>query len=171
MNSLRTLSKCHTISDLRDYARRRLPGAIFDAMEGAAESESTAHRNTAAFDELKLIPRCLVDVASVDTSTRILGQDIQWPVFCSPTGASGLFHRQGELAVARAAAKAGTFYGLSTLSVYSIEEVAAASKGPKLFQLYVCKDRDLTQNLITRAQRSGYQALCVTVDTPVAGKC
>jgi L-lactate dehydrogenase (cytochrome) len=165
------LDDCYSILDLRDRARRRLPVAIFNLMDGGAEDELTLRRNTEAFDEVSLIPRCLVDVEHVNTSTRILGQDIQWPVYCSPTGGSRLFHPQGELAVARAAAKAGTLYGLSTASTFSIEQVAVASDGPKLFQLYICKDRDLTWRMIERAKRSNYGALCLTVDTPVGGRC
>jgi len=96
-----------------------------------------------------------------------LGQDIEWPVFCSPTGASRLFHSDGELPVARAAARSGTIYSLSTGSTYSLEDVAAASVGPKMFQLYIFKDRDVMRDLIERCKRSGYSALCLTVD--VAG--
>lgn len=166
----RRLDDCHNILDLRELARRRLPGPVFDYLDGAAETEITAHRNTAAFDEDKLIPKCLVDVSHIATSTRVLGQDIQWPVFCSPTGASRFFHPEGELAVARAAAKSGTLYGLSVASTCSLEEVAAASSGAKLFQLYVFKDRDVTRQLIERCRRAGYQALCLTVDTAVPGK-
>jgi L-lactate dehydrogenase (cytochrome) len=164
------LEDCYSILDLRDRARRRLPGAIFNMIDGAAETEATSRRNTIAFDEVTLIPRCLVDVGNVNTSIRVLGQELKWPVFCSPTGGSRFFHTDGELAVARAAAKAGTLYGLSTASTYSIEEVAAASDGPKMFQLYICKDRQFTRTLVDRAKRSGYAALCVTVDTPVVGK-
>src|ERR1700730_2612395 len=164
------LEDCCSILELRDHARRRLPGAIFNMMDGAAETEATARRNTIAFDEVRLMPRCLVDVGNVSTSVRIMGQEIKWPVFCSPTGGSRFFHTDGELAVARAAAKAGTLYGLSTASTYSIEEVAAASDGPKMFQLYICKDRQFTKTLVERAKRAGYGALRVTVDTPVVGK-
>jgi len=161
---------CHNIQDLRERARRRLPNPIFHYLDGGAETETTARRNTSAFDDVKLIPRCLIDVSSVRTSTRIFGQDIEWPVYCSPTGASRFYHADGELAVARAAARAGTFYGLSTVSTYSLEQVAAASNGAKLFQLYIFKDRDMTRDLIERCKRSGYQALCLTVDAAVVGK-
>lgn len=164
------LDDCHSIFDLRERARRRLPEPIFHALDGAAESESTARRNTAAFDEVKLIPKCLVNVERVRTATHGLGRAVEWPVFCSPTGGCRLFHTDGELAVARAAAKAGTLYGLSTVSTCSIEEVAAATRGPKLFQLYACQDPDTTQSLIARAKRCGYAALCVTADTAVADK-
>jgi len=165
------LDDCQSILDLRARARRRLPVPVFNILDGGAESEVTLRRNTLAFDRMKLVPRCLVDVDKVDTSTRLLGQPIQWPVYCSPTGSSCLFHREGESAVARAAARAGTLYGLSTASTQSIEQVAAASDGPKIFQLYICRDRDLTRQLMERARRSGYCALCVTVDTAVVGNC
>ena len=164
------LASCHNIADLRTLARQQLPGPVFHFLDGGAESEGTQRSNTEAFDEIKLVPRCLVDVASVYTATRVLGQEIAWPLLCSPTGGSRIFHPDGELAVARAAAKSGTFYGLSTNSTYSLEDVAAASPGPKLFQLYIFKDRDMTRELIERCKRSGYQALCLTVDVPVVGK-
>jgi L-lactate dehydrogenase (cytochrome) len=164
------LDACHNLHDLRSLARRRLPSAVFDFLDGAAESEHTASRNAAAFDDLKLLPRYLVDVSSIKTRVHVLGQDLEWPVFCSPTGGSRMFHPQGELAAARAAAKAGIFYGLSTNSTFSLEEVAAAGAGPKLFQLYIFKDRDMTRELIDRCKRAGYQALCLTVDVPVVGK-
>jgi len=165
------LDDCLNILELRDRARRRLPSAIFCFLDSAAETEVTLRRNSAAFDDVQLVPRCLSDVGKVNTSTRILGQDLEWPVICSPTGGSSFFHSQGELAVARAAAAAGTLYGLSTASTYSIEEVAAASRGPKMFQLYICKDRDFTHSLVERAKRSGFVSLCITVDTPVPGNC
>jgi L-lactate dehydrogenase (cytochrome) len=127
-------------------------------------------RNTAAFDDQVLIPRVLNDVTSVSTATRVLGQNLAWPVFCAPTGASRLFHWDGELAVARAAAASGTLYGVSTGSNYSLEHIAQASNGPKIFQLYVFKNRDITWELIERSKRSKYCALCLTVDVPVIGK-
>jgi L-lactate dehydrogenase (cytochrome) len=165
------LDDCHSILDIRESARRRLPSPIFNILDGAAETEATARRNTMAFDELRLVPRCLVDVGQVDTSTQLFGQTLQWPVYCSPTGSSRLFHPEGELAVARAAARSGTLYGLSTASTHSIETVGAATNGPKMFQLYICKDRDFTRRLVERAKRAGFIALCITVDTPVVGKC
>ncbi|MDD5176691.1 MAG: alpha-hydroxy acid oxidase [Sterolibacterium sp.] len=147
-----------------------MPGPIFEYLDGSAETENTAQRNTSAFDDEKLIPKCLVDVTSVSTSTRILGQELAWPVFCAPTGGSRFFHPDGELAVARAAAKSGTLYSLSTMSTYSLEDVAAVSSSPKMFQLYIFKDREVTRELIERCKRSRYTALCITVDCAVAGK-
>lgn len=105
------LSRCNNIEDLRKLAFRRLPSPLFHFLDGGSETEITLQRNTAAFDDVQLLPRCLVDVSSIDTSTRILGQDVQWPVFCSPTGASRLFDADGELAVARAAAQTGSSMG------------------------------------------------------------
>jgi len=167
----KSLDDCLNVYDLYELARRRLPKPLFPYLQGAAEDEITARENVAAFDRVKIIPRCLVNVAAVKTATRILGQDIEWPVYCSPTGSSRIFHPDGELAVARAAARAGTFYGLSTVATHSIEDVARVSSGPKLFQLFVFKDRDLTRELIERCKRAGYKALCLTVDTQGRGNC
>jgi L-lactate dehydrogenase (cytochrome) len=170
MKRSRRLDSCHSIIDLRECAQRSLPGPIFHFLEGGAETESTARRNTSAFDNDQLIPQCLVDVGSVTTSVQVLGQKLEWPVFCSPTGASRLFHPEGELAVARAAAATGTLYGLSCGSTHSLEAVAAATAGAKMFQLYLCKDREVMRELISRCKRAGYSSLCLTVDVPVIGK-
>lgn len=164
-----SLRRCHNISDLRELARGRLPAPMFHYLDGAAEDEMTLRRNTAAFEDFELLPRFLVDVSEIDTATSVLGQSIEWPVVLAPTGMSRLFHHLGELAVARAAARAGTMYSLSTVSTYSIEDVAAVCQGPKLFQIYVFKDRDLSKELIARCRAAEYSALCLTIDVPVAG--
>ncbi len=164
------LDRCLSIADLRTLAMRRLPRPLFDYLEGGAETEATARRNLEAFDDFRLVPNCLVDVANVDTSGRLLGQDLPWPVICSPTGASRFYHPDGELAVARAAAATGTLYSLSTMSTHSLEAVAQASSGPTMFQLYVFKDRAVTRGLIERCRDAGYNALCLTVDAAVRGK-
>jgi len=169
-NQPRKLGECHNILDLRGLARRRLPRPIFHYVDGAAEEEITARRNTSAFDGIQMIPRCLQDVAAVKTSTRLLGQDIEWPVFCGPTGASRFCHPEGELAVARACASTSTLYCLSTMSTFALEDVSTAIPAPKMFQLYIFRDRSATRDLIERCRRSGYTALCLTVDTPVVGK-
>jgi L-lactate dehydrogenase (cytochrome) len=166
----RNLSQCYNIDDLRSLAYRHLPTPIFHFLDGAAESEVSVRKNTAAFDDLDLIPRCLVDVTAVRTETSILGQKVAWPLFCSPTGGSRIFHPEGELAVARAAARSGIYFGLSTNSTVSLEQVAAVAAGPKLFQLYIFKDRGLTRELIDRCKRAGFTAMCLTVDVPVIGK-
>jgi L-lactate dehydrogenase (cytochrome) len=143
---------------------------LFHHVDGAAETEFTASRNVLAFDEYEFVPQCLVDVSNVWTKTHVLGQDIEWPVICAPTGASRFFHPEGGRAVARAAAAAGTLYGLSTVATTSLEEVATASSGPKFFQVYIFKNREITFDLIERCRRAGYAALCVTVDVPVTAK-
>jgi L-lactate dehydrogenase (cytochrome) len=166
----RRLSKCHSISDLRRLAQRQLPSPIFNYLDGGAEEETTLRRNTAAFDDEMIIPRCLVDVTSVATKVNLLGQDLEWPVICSPAGSQRFYHADGELAAARAAANAGTLYSLATMSSNTLEDVAAASAGPKMFQIFIFKDRDVTRDLITRCKRSGFKALCLTVDVSVRGK-
>ena len=166
----RILSGCHSIADLRRAAKRRLPRAVFDYMDGAAEDEVTLYRNQADFGRYELIPRFLVDVGNVDLSTRVLGADIDVPFILAPTGMSRLFHHTGERAVARAAQKAGTMYSLSSVSTTSIEDIAGVSDGAKLLQLYVWRDRAILKDFIRRAKASGYTALCLTVDLPLAGQ-
>jgi L-lactate dehydrogenase (cytochrome) len=166
----RRLSKCHNISDLRLLARRRMPAPIFDYLDGGAEDETTLKRNTSAFDDDMIIPRCLVDVSSVKTQVNVLGQDLEWPVICSPAGSQRFYHAEGELGAARAAARARTLYSLAAMSSDSLEDVAAASSGPKMFQIFIFKNRDVTRDLIARCKKSGYKALCLTVDVSVRGK-
>jgi L-lactate dehydrogenase (cytochrome) len=166
----RRLGKCHSISDLRWLAQRQLPSPIFNYLDGGAEEEITLRRNTAAFDDEMIIPRCLVDVTSVATKVNVLGQDLDWPVICSPAGSQRFYHADGELAAARAAARAGTLYSLAAMSSNTLEDVAAASAGPKMFQIFIFKDRDVTRDLIARCKKSGFKALCLTVDVSVRGK-
>ena len=163
------LSKCNNIADLRTVARRRLPAPVFHYLDGGADDELTLIRNTSAFDDYELLPTQLSDVSQLATGTRLFGQKLDWPVILSPTGASKLFHAQGEPAVVRQAAEFGTFYSLSTLATTSIEDAAAAADCPKMFQLYMFRDRGMTENFIERCKASGYVALCLTVDTPAAG--
>ena len=166
----RILSGCHSIADLRRAAKRRLPRAVFDYMDGAAEDEVTLYRNQADFGRYELLPRFLVDVGNVDLSTRVLGADIDVPFILAPTGMSRLFHHTGERAVARAAQKAGTMYSLSSVSTTSIEDIAGVSDGARMLQLYVWRDRGILKDFIQRAKASGYTALCLTVDLPLAGQ-
>ncbi|TAL00809.1 MAG: alpha-hydroxy-acid oxidizing protein [Rhodospirillaceae bacterium] len=163
------LAKCLNFSDFRHLAKRRLPAPLFHYIDGGADDEVALRRNTAAFDDYELMPRQLTDVSTIDTRTQIFGKTIAWPVLLSPTAMSRLFHHQKELAVARAAANMGTLYSLSTLATTSLEEVAAASAGPKMFQIYVLKDRGFVNALVARCKAAKYDALCVTVDTPLAG--
>lgn len=164
-----SLQSCRNIADLRELARRRLPAPMFHYIDGAAGDEWTLRDSTTAFDRWNLVPHNLVDVSRIDTGITVLGQRLSLPFFCAPTGMSRLFHHQGELAVARAARAAGTLYSLSTMGSTSIEDVAAASDGPKMYQIYVFKDRELCREFITRCRASGYGALCLTVDVPVPG--
>ena len=167
--SARGLGRCLNVEDFRRAAQRRLPAPLYHYIDGGADDETTLARNTVAFDAVGLIPSALTDVEALDLSTSVLGQTIDWPVFLSPTGMSRLFHHDGERAVARAAADAGTMYTLSTLSTVSIEEIGALTTAPKCFQIYIHKDRGLTREFVARCKTSGYAALCLTVDTVVAG--
>lgn len=155
--------------DFRALARQRLPAPLFHYIDGGADDEWTLRNNTAAFERYELIPRALRDVSAIDLRTRVLGAELAMPIFCAPTGMTRLFHHAKEPAVARAAAKAGVMYTLSTLATTTLEQVAAASAGPKMFQLYILKDRELTREFVQRCKGAGYTALCLTVDTPLAG--
>jgi L-lactate dehydrogenase (cytochrome) len=163
------LSACNNTKDLRRLAKRNLPSPIFNYMDGGADDELTLRRNTDAFNDYELLPSQLADVSSIDLRTTVLGQQIEWPVFLSPTGASRLFHHEAEAAVVRAAHKFGTIYSLSTLGTTTIEDIASISSGPKMYQVYIFKDRAITRDFVQRCQEQKYDALCLTVDTPVAG--
>jgi L-lactate dehydrogenase (cytochrome) len=163
------LSNCHNTSDFRKLAQRRLPGPIFHYIDGAADDEITYHRNTEAFDDCDLVPNVLAGVENVDISTTLMGHKLDMPFFLSPTALQRLFHHDGERAVAAAAEKFGTLFGISSLGTVSIEEIGASINTPKIFQLYVHKDKGLTKHLIDRCKASGYEALALTVDTIVAG--
>jgi L-lactate dehydrogenase (cytochrome) len=163
------VDQAFSIGDLRQRARRRLPRSLFDLIDGGADDEVALSRNREAFNTVALVPRVLVDVSEVDISTTVLGQRIELPFILAPTGQTRAFHPEGERAVARAAWRAGTVYSLSTMSSTSIEDVAAASSGPKWFQLYVHRDRKLMKELIERARSAGYDALCLTTDVAVMG--
>ncbi len=166
----RRLDRAVSVADLRLIARRRLPRGVFDYIDGGAEDEVSMGRNRRAFERLEFRPRVLRDVSDVDTGTTLLGRPLPLPLVLAPTGFTRIAHPQGELAVARAAGRAGLPYALSTLGTRSIEEVAAVGNGPLWFQVYVWRDRGLVKELIGRAQTAGYQALCLTVDSPVLGR-
>ncbi len=165
----RRLKRCYNLEDLRKLARKRLPSPMYHYMRGGADDEWTLRRNTAAFDNYELLPRYLVNVEKVDAGVTVLGQKLEWPLFCSPTGMSRIFHHDGEIGAARAAHRSGTMYTLSTLGSTSIEDVAAASEGPRMFQIYVLKDPGLNLEFIERCREANYSALCLTVDVPVGG--
>lgn len=164
------IERCHNIATLRAQAARRLPLPIFEYIDGGAEDEVALRRSTSAFDRYEFTPTALVDVSSIDRSVSIFGRRIPWPLMLSPTGLTRLFHPEAELAVARAASAANLPYCLSTLGTTTIEELAAASQGPKLFQIYLFKDRGLSREFVARARDASYDGLVLTVDTLVAGK-
>ena len=164
------LSDCHNIDDFRRLAKQRLPWPVFDYIDGAADDEITKTRNTSAFDEVDLVPDVLAGVSDIDTSRQIMGRDSALPLVLSPTALQRAFHRDGERAVARAAQKFGIWFGISSLATHSIEEIAALTNGPKLFQLYVHKDKGLNASMIERCREAQFDALALTVDTIVSGK-
>ncbi|MFC1778563.1 alpha-hydroxy acid oxidase [Pseudomonadota bacterium] len=163
------LDSVFNIEDLRKIARKKLPKPLFNYIDGGADDESNVLGNIHAFDTASLVPEYLIDVAEIDLSTKVLGREISMPLFLAPTGMTRLFHHDGETAVSKAAAEAGTYYSLSTVGSTSIEDVAAACDGPKCFQIYVMKDRSLTREFIQRCKDANYDSLTLTVDIPVAG--
>ena len=167
---LRRLSRAACVADLRRIAQRRLPGGVFDYIDGGAEDERSMRRNAAAFEQVEFRPRILRDVSNIETSTTLLGQPLSFPLVLAPTGFTRIADPQGELAVARAAERAGIPYTLSTLATRSIEEVAEVSGGRKWFQVYVWRDRGLLKEMLERAAESGYEAIMIPVDTAVLGR-
>lgn len=165
----RAIEQCKNIADLRILAKKRLPAPMFHYIDGGADDETTLGWNTSAFARYELLPRYLRDVDAIDTSTTLLGRRIEVPFFLSPTGMSRLFHHEKELAAARAAGEMGTFYGLSTLGTTSLEDIAGLTAAPKMFQVYILKDRELTREFAQRCKAAGFEAMCLTVDVPVAG--
>ena len=163
------LNNCLNFKDFRKLAKKKLPSPIFNYIDGGADDEITLKRNTDSFDKCDLVPNVLAEVGSPDLSTTIFGKKIDLPVFLSPTAMQRLYHPDGDKASARAAEKFGTFYSMSSMANTSIEEISNISSGPKIFQLYVHKDKSSTDDLIERSKRSGFDGMCLTVDTLVAG--
>jgi L-lactate dehydrogenase (cytochrome) len=163
------LKDCHNFEDFRKLAKKKLPSPIFHYIDGGADDEVTLSRNTSSFNDYDLVPSVLNDVSNIDMSTTVLGEKIDFPLFPAATAMHRLYHYEGERASAKAVQKMGTIFGTSTMSTVSIEEIAAINQGPKLFQLYIHKDRGLTDNLIERCKKAGFTSMCLTVDTVVAG--
>ncbi len=163
------LNQCHNFQDFRKLARKRLPSPIFNYIDGAADDEVTYQRNTKSYEEVDLIPNVLSGVESVDISTTIFGKKIEMPIYCAPTAVQRLFHYKGERAVAKAAEKYGTFFGISSLSTVSIEEISDIINSPKMFQFYFHKDRGLNDNMLERAKAAKFDVLALTVDTITGG--
>ena len=163
------LNDCYNFEDFRKLAKKKLPSPIFNYIDGGADDEITLRRNSEAFDDCDLVPNILNNVGEPDLSTTIFGKKIDMPIFLSPTAMQRLYHYDGDKASARAAEKFGTFYSMSSMANTTMEEISNVSSGPKLFQLYVHKDKSITDDLIERSKRSGFDAMCLTVDTLVAG--
>jgi L-lactate dehydrogenase (cytochrome) len=165
----RRLANVASILDLRLLARRRAPRAVFDYTDGGAGDEISVLRSRQAYARIEFQPKVLEDVSAVDTSTTILGRPAALPFAFAPTGFTRMMHTDGEPAVARVAARAGIPYALSTMGTTSIERLAAEAEGRRWFQLYLWRDREASRDFVVRARESGYEALVLTVDTPVAG--
>jgi L-lactate dehydrogenase (cytochrome) len=157
------------IHDLRRLAKRRLPRVVFDYLDGGAEDEFTLRENCRVFEQLTFRPRYAVAMPKCDMRARVLGTELAFPAILAPVGYSRLMHPAGELAAASAAGCAGLIYTLSTISAHKLENVRASSTGPVWYQLYIVGGREVAEAGIERAQRAGFSALVVTIDTPVAG--
>jgi L-lactate dehydrogenase (cytochrome) len=164
------LNDCHNADDFRELARRRLPGPVFHYIDGAADDEATRVRNRAAYDSCDLIPNVLAGVKDIDMSVEVFGRKIDMPLFLSPTALQRMFHRDGEAAVGAVAQANGTFFGISSLATIGIEDIAASISTPKMFQLYVHKDKGLNASLIERCKTAKFDVLTLTVDTIVSGR-
>ena len=168
----RLLRKAANVEDLRKLAKRRLPIGVFDYIDGGAEDEITLRKNVEAYRKVSFKPRVLRDMANIDTSTSLFGRKLAFPLVLAPTGFTRIAHSEGELAVVRAATRAGIPFTLSTMATRSIEECASvAEKDSRLWlQIYTWKDRSVVKNLVERADAAGFEAVCLTVDTAVLGR-
>lgn len=163
------LSDCHNFHDFRELARRRLPGPIFDYIDGGADDEVTYRRNTASFERCDLVPNVLRGVDAIDLSVTVMGQTLAVPFYCSPTALQRLFHHQGERAVAAAASRCGTMFGVSSLGTVSLEELRRAYTTPQVYQFYFHKDRGLNRAMLERAKETGVDVMMLTVDSITGG--
>lgn len=163
------LNQCHNFADFRELARRRLPGPIFHYIDGAADDEVTYRRNTEAYEAVDLVPNVLAGVESIDMSVTVMGQKLDMPLYCAPTALQRLFHHEGERAVARAATKFGTMFGVSSLATVAVEDIAGIAPGPKMFQFYFHRDRGLNDALLERAREAKFNVMALTVDTITGG--
>ncbi|MER8525448.1 alpha-hydroxy acid oxidase [Mesorhizobium sp. M0500] len=162
------LQSCYNFQDFRRLAKQRLPGPIFNYIDGGADDETTLRRNTAAFEDCDLVPNVLAGVGQVDMSVTVMGQKLAMPVYCSPTALQRLFHHSGERAVAAAAEKFGTMFGVSSLGTVSLEEVRK-HRTPQVYQFYFHRDRGLNRAMMERAKTSGVDVMMLTVDSVTGG--
>ena len=163
------LADCHNFHDFRELARRRLPGPIFNYIDGAADDEVTLRRNSASFERCDLVPNVLRGVSEVDLSVTVMGQKLALPVYCSPTALQRLFHHRGERAVAAAASRFGTMFGVSSLGTVGLEELREAYSTPQVYQFYFHKDRGLNRAMLQRAKQAGIDVMMLTVDSITGG--
>lgn len=163
------LQNCVNFHDFRRLAKQRLPGPIFNYIDGAADDETTYRRNTAAFESCDLVPNVLRGVETIDLSVTVMGQKLALPVYCSPTALQRLFHHDGERAVAAAAAKFGTMFGVSSLGTTSLEDLRKAHDTPQVYQFYFHKDRGLNRAMMQRAKDAGVNVMMLTVDSITGG--
>jgi L-lactate dehydrogenase (cytochrome) len=163
------LRDCYNFHDFRALAKRRLPGPIFDYIDGAADDEVTCRRNTASFERCDLVPNVLRGVDKADISVTVMGQKLSLPFYCSPTALQRLFHHEGERAVAAAAAKYGTMFGVSSLGTVSLEELRRKYDTPQVYQFYFHKDRGLNRAMLQRAKQAGVEIMMLTVDSITGG--
>ena len=163
------LSDCHNFMDFRKLAKKRLPSPIFNYIDGAADDEKTYRRNTQSFDDCDLIPNILQGTDEIDMSVEVLGQKLQLPIYCSPTALQRLFHHDGENAVAAAAEKFGTMFGVSSLGTVSLTEIRNKFKTPQCYQFYFHKDRGLNKAMLESAKEAGVEVMMLTVDTITGG--
>ena len=168
----RLLRKVANVDDLRSLAKRRLPAGVFDYIDGGAEDEITLRNNVDAYRNVSFKPRVLRDMTHVDTSTSLFGRRLAFPLVLAPTGFTRIAHSEGELAVVRAATRAGIPFTLSTMATRSIEECASVAESDTRlwFQIYTWRDRSVVKNLVERAEAAGFEAVCLTVDTAVLGR-
>jgi L-lactate dehydrogenase (cytochrome) len=163
------LSQCHNFHDFRELARRRLPGPIFNYIDGGADDEATLRHNSAAFDSVDLLPHVLRGSEEIDLSVEVMGQKLDLPFYLSPTALQRLFHHDGERAVAAAASKNGTMFGVSSLGTVSLEELRKKYSTPQVYQFYFHKDRGLNKAMMQRAKEAGVDVMMLTVDSMTGG--
>lgn len=163
------LQDCYNFHDFKALAKRRLPSPIFNYIDNAADDETTHRQNTASFERCDLVPNVLRGVEAVDMSVTVMGQKLAMPIYCSPTAVQRFFHHQGERAVAAAAAKYGTMFGVSSVGTVSLEELRKAHDTPQAYQFYFTKDRGLNRTMLQRAKEAGINVMMLTVDRTTGG--
>ena len=164
-----SILRCYNYHDFRELAKRKLPGPIFNYIDGAADDEVTYRRNTASFEACDLVPNVLRGVGTIDLSVTVMGQRLALPVYCSPTALQRLFHHDGEHAVGAAAAKFGTMFGVSSLGTVSMTDLRKAFSTPQVYQFYFHKDRGLNRAMLDRAKEAGVDVMMLTVDSITGG--